>query len=81
MARIPFVRHRTVSRIANRYRVCRLPVEKVRWQAVWLLAQTDAIRTPAQVGDLIGLSYVTVRGRPLPLERRRPGRVGRRPSE
>jgi transposase len=61
MARIPFVRHRTVNQIANKYRACRHPVEKVRWHAVWLLARTDVPRTPAQVADLVGLSDVTVR--------------------
>jgi transposase len=61
MARIPFVRHRTVNQIVNTYRACRHPVEKVRWHAVWLLARTDEPRTPAQVADLVGLSGVTVR--------------------
>lgn len=61
MARIPFVRHRTVNQIANKYRACRHPVEKVRWHAVWLLARTDTPRTPAQVADVVGLSDVTVR--------------------
>ncbi len=61
MARIPFVRHRTVNQIANKYRACRHPVEKVRWHAIWLLARTDEPRTPAQVADLVGLSDVTVR--------------------
>jgi transposase len=61
MARIPFVRHRTANQIANKYRACRHPVEKVRWHAVWLLARTDETRTPAQVADLVGLSDVTVR--------------------
>lgn len=61
MARIPFVRHRTVNQIVNKYRACRHLVEKVRWHAVWLLARTDEPRPPAQVADLIGLSDVTVR--------------------
>ena len=61
MARIPFIRHRTVNQIANKYRACRHPVEKVRWHAIWLLARTDEPRTPAQVADLVGLSDVTVR--------------------
>lgn len=61
MARIPFVRHRTVNQLANKYRACRHPVEKVRWHAVWLLARTGEPRTPAQVADLVGLSDVAVR--------------------
>ncbi len=61
MARIPFVRHRTVNQIWNKYRACREGVEKTRWHAVWLLARTDVPRTPAQVADVVGLSDVTVR--------------------
>ena len=61
MARIPFVRHRTANQIANKYRACRHPVEKVRWHAVWLLARIDEPRTPAQVADVVGLSGVSVR--------------------
>jgi transposase len=61
VARIPFVRHRTVNQIRQKYRACRHPVEKVRWHALWLLARTDEPRTPAQVAGLVGLSDVTVR--------------------
>jgi transposase len=61
MGRIPFVRHRTVNQIVNKFRACRHPVEKARWHAVWLLARTDHPRTPAQVADVVGLSAVTVR--------------------
>lgn len=61
MARIPFVRHRTLNQIVNRFRACRNPVEKARWHAIWLLARTDTPRTPAQVADVVGLSAVTVR--------------------
>lgn len=61
MARIPFVRHRSVNQIWNKYRACREGVEKTRWHAVWLLARTDTPRTPAEVADLVGLSDVTVR--------------------
>lgn len=61
MNRIPFVRHRTVNQIRAKYRACRHPIEKTRWQAVWLLARTDESRTPAEVAGLVGLSGVTVR--------------------
>lgn len=61
MARIPFVRHRTVNQLRNKYRGCREGVEKARWHAIWLLARTDTPRTPAQVADVVGLSHVTVR--------------------
>ena len=61
MARIPFVRHRTVNQLRAKYRACRHPVEKPRWHALWLLARTDAPRAPAQVADVVGLSAVTVR--------------------
>ena len=61
MVRIPFVRHRTVNQLWNKYRACRAGVEKTRWQAVWRLARTDTPRTPAPVADVVGLSAVTVR--------------------
>ncbi len=61
MARIPFVRHRTANQIRAAYRVCRRPVEKVRWHALWLLALTGERRTPAPVMASVGLSDVTVR--------------------
>lgn len=61
MARIPFVRHRTVNQIVGKYRACRHPIEKTRWHAIWLLARTDVPRSPDQVADLVGLSGVTVR--------------------
>jgi transposase len=61
VARIAFVRHRSVNQIRAKYRACRHPVEKTRWHAVWLLARTDEPRTPAQVAALVGLSDVTVR--------------------
>jgi transposase len=58
---LPFARHRTANQIRSKYRSCRHPVEKTRWHAIWLLARTDEIRTPAQVAGLVGLSAVTVR--------------------
>ena len=61
MARIPFIRHRTANQIRAKYRACRRPVERTRWHAIWLLARTDAPRTPAQVAAVVGLSDVTVR--------------------
>jgi transposase len=61
VARIPFVRHRTVNQIVSKYRACRHPIEKTRWHAIWLLARTDVPRSPDQVADLVGLSGVTVR--------------------
>src|SRR5438270_12919053 len=61
VARIPFVRHRTVNQIRAKYRACRHPIERTRWHAVWLLARTDEPRTPAQVAALVGLSDITVR--------------------
>jgi transposase len=61
MARLPFVRHLSVSKLRYKYRACRHPTEKPRWHALWLLARTDEPRTPAAVADLVGLSAVTVR--------------------
>jgi len=61
MARIPFIRHRTANQARAKYRACRRPVERTRWQAIWLLARTDEPRTPAQVAAVVGRSDVTVR--------------------
>jgi transposase len=61
MRRLPFVRHLPVGKLRHRYVSCRRPVEKARWHALWLLARTDAPRTPAEVADVVGLSAVTVR--------------------
>jgi hypothetical protein len=61
MARIPFVRRRTVPRIAHTFRSGRPLAGKARWRAIRPLARTDGNRTPAHVADLVGLSAVTVR--------------------
>ncbi len=61
MARVPFTRHLPVGKLRYQYRAGRHPVEKPRWHALWLLARTDAPRTPARVADVVGLSAVTVR--------------------
>ena len=61
MRRLPIVRHRTATQARAAYRRCRRAVEKTRWHAVWLLLRADPPRTPAQVGDLVGLSAVAVR--------------------
>jgi len=81
VARIPFVRHRTANQLRQKDRAGRHPVEKVRWHAVWLLARTDAPRTPAQVAAVVGLSGVTVRavlhrGNASGLDGRTDGRKG-----
>ena len=36
-------------------------VAKTRWHVLWRLARTDVPRTPAQVGEVVGLSAVPVR--------------------
>jgi transposase len=58
---LPFVRHRTQNQIRAKYRACRHPTEKIRWHAIWLLSRTDQPRASDQVGNLVGLSGVTVR--------------------
>jgi transposase len=58
---LPFVRHRTQNQIRAKYRACRHRTEKTRWHAIWLLSRTDQLRTSEQVGDVVGLSGVTVR--------------------
>ena len=61
MHRLPVERHLTANQARAKYRACRHPVEKVRWHAVWLLLRADEPRTPAQVGELVGLSVITTR--------------------
>ena len=61
MQRLPVVRHLSANQARAKYRSCRHPVEKTRWQAIWLLLRADAPRTPAEVADLVGLSVITVR--------------------
>lgn len=58
---LSFIRHRTQHQIRAKYRACRHPIEKTRWHAIWLLSRTDQHRTSDQVGNLVGLSGVTVR--------------------
>jgi transposase len=61
MRRLPVERHLTADQAQARYRACWHPVEKTRWQAIWLLLRADCPRTPAQVADLVGLSVIAVR--------------------
>jgi transposase len=61
MRRIPFLRHLTAPQIRGSYLACRHPVEKVRWHAIWLLARSDCLRSPAEVAQIVGLSDVAVR--------------------
>jgi transposase len=61
MKRLPVERHLTANQARAKYRACRHPVEKTRWQAVWLLLRADHPRTPAQVAEVVGLSVITVR--------------------
>ena len=58
---LPFVRHRARNQLRANYRAGRHPIEKTRWHAIWLLSRTDQPRTSGQVGNLVGLSGVTVR--------------------
>jgi transposase len=61
MHRLPVVRHRTARQAWAKYRACRHPVEKTRWQLVWLLLRTDEPRTPAQAAAAVGVSAVAAR--------------------
>lgn len=58
---LSFTRHLTQNQIRGKYRSCRHPNEKIRWHAIWLLSRTDQPRASDQVGNLVGLSGVTVR--------------------
>src|SRR5262245_53556298 len=61
MRRLPVKRHLTTGQARARYRACRHPVEKTRWQIIWLLLRADGPCTPAQVADVVGLSVIAVR--------------------
>ena len=55
------IRHRTPRQAWAKYRACRHPVEKTRWHLIWLLLQTDELRTPAQAATVVGVSVITAR--------------------
>jgi len=61
MRRLPVERHLPAGQVQARYRACRHPVEKTRWQVIWLLLRADCRRSPAQVADIVGLSVIAVR--------------------
>ena len=61
MNRLPVIAHLPVEEVGRRYRTCQDPMEKTRWQAVWLLLRQDPPRTSRQVAPLVGLSDVHVR--------------------
>lgn len=61
MRRLAVVGHLTARAARVCYRACRRAVERTRWHVVWLLLRTDRPRTPAQVGEVVGLSAVAVR--------------------
>src|SRR5436305_1884321 len=61
MKRLPVERHLTADRVRAEYRACRHPIEKVRRHAIRLLLRADGPRTPARVGEPVGLSVITVR--------------------
>src|SRR4051794_25816907 len=61
MQRLPVVRHRTARQAWAKYRACRHPVERTRWQLIWLLLRADEPRTPAQAAEVVGVSVITAR--------------------
>jgi transposase len=61
MKRLAVVQHLSAAEARARYRACRPAVERTWWHAVWLLLRTDRPHTPAQVGEVVGLSAVAVR--------------------
>lgn len=55
-ARLPIVPHLPHEEIAQRYRSCRLGLEKTHWQVLWLLTRPDDPLTPAQAAAHVGLT-------------------------
>lgn len=52
--RLPIADHLRPDAIERRYRTCRHPVEKTRWQVLWLMTRPDEPRSADQAARLIG---------------------------
>jgi transposase len=59
--RLPIADHLTPDEIARRYRRCRHPVEKTRWQVLGLLTRPDEPRSADQAARLVGFTGNWVR--------------------
>src|SRR5262245_56291125 len=54
--RLPIADHLTPEEIARRDRTCRHPVEKTRWQVLWLLTRPNEPRSADQAARLVGFT-------------------------
>jgi transposase len=52
--RLTIAEHLSPDEIARRYRACRHPVEKTRWQVLWLMTRPDEPRSADQAARLVG---------------------------
>ena len=46
--------HFSIEALKQRYLECECPRERMRWHAIWLLADTEHPRTPREVADIVG---------------------------
>jgi transposase len=53
--------HFSIEALKQRYLACECPRERMRWHAIWLLADTEHPRTPREVADIIGCTVDCVR--------------------
>ncbi len=54
--RLTIVGHFTHEEIGRRYRSCKDPVEKTRWQVLWLMTDPDRLRSADEAAALVGFS-------------------------
>ena len=53
--------HFSIEALKQRYLECECPRERMRWHAIWLLADTENPRTPREVADIVGCTTDCVR--------------------
>ena len=53
--------HLSIEALKQRYLACECPRERMRWHAIWLLADTEHPRKPREVADIVGCTPDCVR--------------------
>ena len=53
--------HFSIEALKQRYLACECPRERMRWHAIWLLADTENPRKPREVADIVGCTTDCVR--------------------
>ncbi len=53
--------HLSIEALKQRYLACECPRERMRWHAIWLLADTENPRKPREVADIVGCTPDCVR--------------------